>query len=82
MKGGTVVECSSGNTGVALSMVCAVKGLKMKVFTTDNASKEKIEAFDVAFAKRYIDAITHVDFFIIILVGTLNFDCHIVTCSL
>jgi cystathionine beta-synthase len=39
--GGTIVEATSGNTGIALAMVCAVKGYKCIFVMTDKASVEK-----------------------------------------
>jgi cystathionine beta-synthase len=40
--GGTIVECTSGNTGVGLAMVAAVKGYKAVFVMPDKMSKEKI----------------------------------------
>lgn len=40
--GGTVVEATSGNTGVGLAMVCAVKGYKCVITIPDKMSDEKI----------------------------------------
>lgn len=40
--GGTVVEATSGNTGVGLAMVCAVKGYKCVIAIPDKMSAEKI----------------------------------------
>lgn len=40
--GGTVVEATSGNTGVGLAMVCAIKGYKSVFVMPDKMSAEKI----------------------------------------
>ena len=39
--GKTVIEATSGNTGVGLAMVCAVKGHKLKLFMPETASEER-----------------------------------------
>ncbi|MCP4634127.1 MAG: cysteine synthase family protein, partial [candidate division Zixibacteria bacterium] len=46
--GGTIVECSSGNSGIGLAMVAAVKGYRAIIVMADKNSKEKqdiIKAF-------------------------------------
>ena len=40
--GGTIVECTSGNTGVALAMAAAIKGYKCVFVLPDKMSNEKI----------------------------------------
>lgn len=40
--GGTVVEATSGNTGIGLALTCAVKGYKAIFVMTDKCSVEKI----------------------------------------
>lgn len=40
-KGYTIVEASSGNTGISLSMVAAAKGYKMVVVMPENMSEER-----------------------------------------
>ncbi len=40
--GGTIVESTSGNMGVGLSLVAAVKGYKCVVVTTDKQSQDKV----------------------------------------
>lgn len=41
--GGTIVECTSGNTGVGLALVAAVQGFKAIFTMPDKMSKEKIK---------------------------------------
>ena len=46
--GGTVVEYTGGSTGASLALVASAKGYRMKIVTSDAASKEKrdqMEAF-------------------------------------
>jgi glycine C-acetyltransferase len=42
-KDGTIIECTSGNTGIGLAMVAAVKGYKCICTVSDKQSKEKIQ---------------------------------------
>jgi cystathionine beta-synthase len=41
--GGTIVEATSGNTGVGLALVATVRGYKMVFTITDKQSREKID---------------------------------------
>jgi cystathionine beta-synthase len=41
--GGTIIECTSGNTGMGLALAAAVRGYKCIFTTTDKQSKEKID---------------------------------------
>ena len=41
--GGTIIECTSGNTGMGLAIAGAVKGYKCIFTTSDKQSKEKID---------------------------------------
>lgn len=41
--GGTIIECTSGNTGMGLAIAACVKGYKCIFTTTDKQSKEKID---------------------------------------
>lgn len=41
-KGGTIIEATSGNTGIALAMAAAAKGYKMISVLTDKHSVEKV----------------------------------------
>jgi cystathionine beta-synthase len=40
--GGTVVEATSGNTGIGLALACAVKGYRCVFVMTDKCSQEKV----------------------------------------
>src|ERR1051325_8212158 len=42
--GGTIVEGTSGNTGMGLAIAAVVKGYKCVFTTTDKQSKEKVDA--------------------------------------
>ncbi len=41
--GGTIIECTSGNTGMGLALVAAVRGYRSIFTTTDKQSKEKAD---------------------------------------
>lgn len=41
--GGTIIEATSGNTGIALAQVCAVRGYKLHVVSSTKVSEEKIK---------------------------------------
>ena len=41
--GGTIIECTSGNTGMGLAMAACIKGYKCIFTTTDKQSKEKFD---------------------------------------
>lgn len=43
LPGGTIIECTSGNTGMGLALAAIVKGYKCIFTTTDKQSKEKID---------------------------------------
>ncbi len=42
-SGGTIIEGTSGNTGMGLALVAAVRGYKCVFTTTDKQSKEKVD---------------------------------------
>jgi len=41
--GGTIIECTSGNTGMGLALAAVVKGYQCIFTTTDKQSKEKLD---------------------------------------
>ncbi len=41
--GGTIIECTSGNTGMGLALVAVVRGYKCIFTTTDKQSKQKLD---------------------------------------
>lgn len=43
LPGGTIIECTSGNTGMGLAIAAAVKGYRCIFTTSDKQSKEKID---------------------------------------
>ncbi|HYN08326.1 MAG TPA: pyridoxal-phosphate dependent enzyme [Vicinamibacterales bacterium] len=58
--GGTIIEGTSGNTGMGLAIAAVVKGYKCIFTTTDKQSKEKIDALR-AFGAEVIVCPTNVD---------------------
>jgi cystathionine beta-synthase len=57
--GGTIIECTSGNTGMGLAMVAAVRGYRSILVMPDKVSSEKIKALR-AFGSRVITTPTAV----------------------
>ena len=45
--GMTVVECTGGSTGTSLAFVCAVKGYRFKVVSSDAFAKEKLQSMQL-----------------------------------
>jgi cystathionine beta-synthase len=58
--GGTIVEGTSGNTGMGLAIAAVIKGYKCVFTTTDKQSKEKMDALR-AFGAEVIVCPTNVD---------------------
>jgi cystathionine beta-synthase len=58
--GGTIIEGTSGNTGMGLAITAVVKGYKCVFTTTDKQSKEKVDALK-AFGAEVIVCPTNVD---------------------
>src|SRR5476649_1648238 len=58
--GGTIIEGTSGNTGMGLAMAAVVKGYKCIFTTTDKQSKEKVDALR-AFGAEVIVCPTNVE---------------------
>ncbi len=45
--GATVIESSSGNTGIALAMICRMRGYTLKIVLPENVSIERRQALEV-----------------------------------
>ncbi|EKE00801.1 MAG: hypothetical protein ACD_21C00271G0001 [uncultured bacterium] len=52
--GGTIVEASSGNQGIALAMIGAIKGYKVIITAPDRTSAEKIATLQAYGAKVFV----------------------------
>lgn len=52
--GGTIVEGTSGNTGMGLALAAIVKGYKMICVTTDKQSKEKVDILKAVGSEVYV----------------------------
>ena len=46
-SGQTVVESSSGNTGIALAMICRIRGYELKIVLPENVSIERRQLLEV-----------------------------------
>ena len=53
-KGGTVIEGTSGNTGMGLALACINKGYNLICTVSDKQSKEKIDILKAMGAKVYL----------------------------
>src|SRR5262245_24364564 len=42
-RGGTVVEYTGGSTGTSLALVCAAKGYRIRIVSSDAFSREKLD---------------------------------------
>ena len=58
--GGTIIECTSGNTGMGLALAGVIKGYRCIFTTTDKQSKEKIDLLK-AFGAEVIVCPTNVE---------------------
>jgi cystathionine beta-synthase len=52
--GGTIIECTSGNTGMGLALAAIVKGYKLICTMSDKQSKEKIDILRALGAEVYV----------------------------
>ncbi len=52
--GGTIVECTSGNTGLGLAMVAAIKGYRAAFCMPDKVSSEKVNLLKAFGAEVYL----------------------------
>lgn len=52
--GGTLIECTSGNTGMGLALAAIVKGYKLMCTLSDKQSKEKIDILKAVGAEVHI----------------------------
>ena len=49
--GGSVVEYTGGSTGVSLSLICAVKGYRLHIVTSDAFAREKLDHMQILGAR-------------------------------
>lgn len=52
--GGTIIECTSGNTGMGLALAAVVKGYKLICTMSDKQSKEKMDILRAMGAEIYV----------------------------
>ena len=53
-KGGTIIEATSGNTGMGLALACIKKGYKLICTMSDKQSKEKVDILKAMGAKVHV----------------------------
>ena len=58
--GGTIIEGTSGNTGMGLAIAAIVKGYKCIFATTDKQSKEKVDALRAFGAEVIVLSLIHI----------------------
>jgi len=58
-KGGTIIDASSGNQGIATAMIGAVKGYKVIITVAEKISKEKLETLKAYGAEVVICPVTN-----------------------
>jgi cystathionine beta-synthase len=52
--GGTIIECTSGNTGMGFALAAIVKGYKLICTMSDKQSKEKIDILKAVGSEVYV----------------------------
>ena len=52
--GGTVIECTSGNTGMGLALACIIKGYRLICTMSDKQSQEKIDILRAVGAEVFV----------------------------
>ena len=57
---GTIIECTSGNTGMGLAIAAAVKGYKCIFTTSDKQSKEKMDLLKAMGAEVIVLSLIHI----------------------